>query len=121
MPKFSEHLAGPWIAALADHFQFVYPTVADAVDALGREALVEVAVVRGSAVPQQLPAGGKIERRPYSCDPADEAYVVHCLLVNPNYPGLGAEARLEQAKAMAAGLNHKGAQVETAQPVGSVL
>lgn len=103
----SPALAGPWTAVLADDSNYVYPTVQDALDALGAEATVSISVVRGSALPANVDcAMGGLPRRPEQPNPADIAYDIECYLVaeGEDEPANAAH-RYEQALAMAAGLN----------------
>lgn len=94
----AEHLRGPWMAVLSDTDGTVYPTVAAAIENLGEEEEVEIAVVRGTAAPTDGERPGR-----HAC--GDAAYEIECYLIDPDDPSVGAEARYAQAQAMAAGLN----------------
>lgn len=99
-------MRGPWIAALADRDGFVYPTVKDAIEALGEDEEVRITVVRGSAVPtDRNGTTGVLLRLPGSYFAGDIGYETDAYLVDPDDESLGAHARYEQAKAMVAGLN----------------
>lgn len=109
MPEISDHLRGPWVAVLSDISGFVFPTVTDAIESIGEEEEVEIAVVRGSALPNDRNGtSGTLLRRPGSFSAGDLAYEIECYLVDPDDESLGAEARWAQAQAMAAGLNAAG-------------
>lgn len=108
-------LRGPWIAVLAENDGFVYPSVADAIESLGEDEEVEIAVVRGTAMPNDRDGTtGVLLRRPGSCHCGDIAYEIECYLVDDD-ESVGAAARYAQAQAMAAGLNAAAAKAgETA-------
>jgi hypothetical protein len=104
----TEHLRGPWSAFLADRHGFVYESMDDA-----RENVedpyeeVTITVVRGTAMPNDR-SGCRL-RLPGSHHCGDKAYELDDVyLDDPDDPSVGAEARFEQAKAMAAGLNAAG-------------
>lgn len=106
MTEISEHLRGPWKAVLATTDGFVYPSVAEAIETLGEEEEVQISVVRGSAAPNDRNGTtGVLHRLPGTVHAGDVAYEVDAYLVDPDDESLGAHARYEQAKAMAAGLN----------------
>lgn len=106
MTGINEHLCGPWVAILSDDSGFVFPTVEDAIESLGGEEEVEIAVVRGSAMPNDRDGTtGVLLRRPGSVMSGDVAYEIECYLIDPDDPSVGADARYAQAQAMAAGLN----------------
>lgn len=101
MANASEHLRGPWLVVIADRDGFAHPTVDEAIKALGEDGEVMISVVRGTAAPTgQSP--------PLTFNLGDIAHEVDALLVDPGDESLGAHARVEQAKAMAAGLNAAG-------------
>jgi hypothetical protein len=103
--EINEHLRGPWLAVLSDDSGFVYPTVDDAIDTLGEEEEVDIAVVRGSAMPNDRNGTtGVLLRRPGSVMSGDVAYEIECYLVDGD-SSVSAAARYAQAQAMAAGLN----------------
>lgn len=109
----SNHLAGPWLAVLADRDGFVYDSFADAVEQLGEEHDEEmtVSVVRGTAMPSEKLDGDDIPRMTGSYSCGDVAHTFDDVwLVDPDDATIGAEARLTQAQAMAAGLNAAGGQ-----------
>jgi hypothetical protein len=109
MPEISEHLRGPWLAVLADNHGFVYPTVEEAIESLGEEEEVQISVVRGTALPNDRNwTTGVLERLPGSHHSGDVACEIDAYLVDPDDESIGARARYEQAKAMAAGLNAAG-------------
>jgi hypothetical protein len=99
-------MGGPWLPVLADDDGFVYPTVKDAVEALGEGEEVRISVVRGTATPtDRNGTTGVLLRLPGSYHAGDVACDVEAFLVDPDDESTGAHARYEQAKAMAAGLN----------------
>lgn len=95
-----EALRGPWQAILTAGTD-TWDNYADALEDFGSDydEEVEISVVRGTAAPEE---GGRAARSPHS---GDVAYVVECYLVDDDDPSCGAEARMAQAVAMAAGLN----------------
>jgi hypothetical protein len=101
----AEALAGPWLAVLADRWGYVYDSVDDArANVEDPDDEVKVTVVRGTAVPNDR--DGLRLRLPGSCHSGDVAYELDDVyLDDPDDPSIGAEVRLEQAQAMAAGLN----------------
>lgn len=104
-PATVEHLTGPWHAYLADRDGFVYESVADALEnAEDTEDEFQITVVRGTALPNDR-SGCRL-RLPGSNHCGDRAYEIDDVyLEDPDDPTVGAEARLLQAQAMAAGLN----------------
>jgi len=98
----SEHLRGPWQAVLAEPDGHVHASVEEAIEELGEEEEVDIAVVRGTAVPT-IRDGGL--RRPGSYAEGDVAHEISCWLTDPDDESMGAAARWAQAQAMAAGLN----------------
>lgn len=95
-------IAGPWRAVLADiDDRTVYDSVEAARAELGYDGEVMVAVVRGTAMPQEI--AGRLYR-PGVYDAGDLAYEVDGYVVDAD-ASLGAAARYAQARAMAAGLN----------------
>jgi hypothetical protein len=97
--ELAEHLRGTGVAVLADDDGSVYSSVEDAIESLGEDGEVQISVVRGSAAPDNrsgLPETFRV---------GDVASDVEAYLVDPDDQTVGAVARFEQAKAMAAGLN----------------
>lgn len=107
-PARAEALRGPWVAVLADGDGFVYDSVDDAREnAEDPEDQFTVTVVRGSAAPSDRDGTTGINLRlPGTFMAGDVAYVLDDVyLDDPDDPSVGADARLAQALAMAAGLN----------------
>lgn len=104
----SEHLKGPWIAVLADRYGFVYESLADALENAEDPEFetFEISVRRGTAAVIK-PAGVR-SRLPGSYSCGDLAYEIDDVYLNDDDDSVGGEARYEQAKAMAAGLNAAG-------------
>lgn len=99
-------MAGPWLPVLADNDGFAYPTVQQAIEDLSEEEEVRILVVRDTAVPtDRSGTTGVLLRLPGTYNGGDVAYEIGAYLVDPDDVSLGAHARYEQAKAMAAGLN----------------
>lgn len=106
MTNISEHLTGPWRAVLHDTDGFVWPSVDEAIEDHGDDEEVTVAVVRGSALPNDRDGTtGVLLRMPGHRLSGDVAHEVDCYLVDPDDESTGAAARFAQAQAMAAGLN----------------
>jgi hypothetical protein len=116
----SQHLAGPWVAVLSDRLRYVYPSAGFAAACLAKGALVDIAIVRGTALPAEV-GGGVLRRRPQTWALHDVAYEMPALLSDNPADCTTAACRYEQARAMAAGLNARGALVEAAQLVGGIL
>jgi hypothetical protein len=96
----------PWVAVLADLDGTVYPTVEEAIKHLGEDGEVQISVVRGTAAPTGHDGG--LLSMPGSWHLGDVACDTDAYLVDPDDESIGARARYEQAKAMAAGLNAAG-------------
>ncbi len=118
----SEHLAGPWQAIITDQLGYSYPSVQDAIDALGEYAEVQVAVVRGTAAPASRDGTEDgLLRVPSIVDAGDVACQLACPLTEYD-ESAAAGARYERAVAMAAGLNVAGGhQVDTTSLIGDRL
>lgn len=99
----TDALRGPWQAVLSDRYGFVYTDADDAREnAEDEDEELTVSVVRGTAAPADR--GGCRMRLPGSNQCGDEAYAIEAFLDDDD-PSVGAEVRLIQAQAMAAGLN----------------
>lgn len=111
-------LAGPWTAVLCDSEGYVYASVEDAAEAVPSYDQLIIRIVRGSARPQPVAGEAGLSAMPAEYDVAD---VAHEMCAYPDYADLGdpgddldgdepgdATARLDQAKAMAEGLNAAG-------------
>lgn len=107
--KISDYLGGPWLAVLSDQSGFVYESVADAHengDDPGEE--FSVSIRRGSALPNNR-SGDRL-RLPGSFLSGDQIFDLDDLYLDDNGDmSVSAEARYEQAKAMADGLNRASA------------
>jgi hypothetical protein len=102
----AEALVGPWQVVLADRHGNVYADVATALaEVEDQDDPVTISVVRGTAVPERL--GGDLFA-PGSHHTGDVAYEIEAYLEDPHDSTIGADARLAQAEAMAAGLNAAG-------------
>lgn len=90
-------LRGPWVAVLADNFGNLYASLDDIEDS----TFVEIAVVRGTAVPVAS-RGETATRRPPVYDDADVLYEINDFDLRDHLDD--ARARWEQARAVATAL-----------------
>lgn len=91
-------LQGPWQVAIDCDGEYINPDDDEDMAGLFEEQEVTISVVRGSAAP----VGGHMPGLPAV---GDVAAVVTAYVVDPDDASQGLEARLAQARAMAAGLN----------------
>lgn len=108
-------LRGPWLAVLADEDGTVYPTWAEAAKVLPDGAEMTIRVVRDSALPVDDEDGEGMHLTG-SYFEGDLIFEIDAWLVDPDDAELGAEARYEQAKAMADGLTAAGRYILPAEP-----
>lgn len=110
----TDAIRGLWVAVLADRHGFVYDSVADAYENSGPEEEHRIAVVRGTAMPNNR--SGDRPRMPGTTRSGDTVFELDDVYLDGDGDeSTGAVARLAQAQAMAAGLNAAAQGVDEAR------
>jgi hypothetical protein len=95
---------GPWKAVLTDPDGWVADSVAEILEEYGSDVRVNITIARGSALPEQ-PEGFEVARLPISRHTEDVAVEWELDIVDDNGESGYIDIRMDQAEAMAFGLN----------------